>query len=159
MARGVEDRRIVIRNAERDDVPLIVELLVADDIGGHADSADPEFLEGYEAAFDRIAASAIENLYVAEWDGVVAGTFKTTLLSVLSGQGATSLLVQTVHVRPDLRGNGIGHEMMRHCVRQAEAEGAASVHLTTNRLRVDAHRFYERLGFRQTHLGYKLFVK
>lgn len=159
MAKGTSERRISIRAADRGDVPLIVELLVADDIGGHADSADPELLDRYTAAFDRIAASAIEDLYVAEWDGVVAGTFKTTLLSVLSGQGATSLLVQTVHVRPDLRGNGIGHEMMRYCVRQAELKGAASVHLTSNRLRVDAHRFYERLGFRQTHVGYKLFVK
>ena len=117
MAEGDAERRISIRVAERGDVPLIVELLVADDIGGHADSADPGVVDRYVAAFDRIAGSPIETLYVAEWDGVVAGTFKTTLLSVLSGQGATSLLVQTVHVRPDLRGNGIGHEMMRFCVR------------------------------------------
>lgn len=159
MVKGDADTRISIRLAEPGDVPLIVELLVADDIGGHGDSADPEFLDAYAAAFERIAASPVEHLYVAEWDGVVAGTFKTTLLSVMSGRGATSLLVQTVHVRPDLRGNGIGHQMMRFCVRQAESAGAASVQLSTNRLRVDAHRFYERLGFRQTHFGYRLAVK
>ena len=159
MAGRDADRRISIRVAEREDVPLIVELLVADDLGAHGDIAGSEQLAVYDAAYDRIAASPNETLYVAEWDGVVAGTFKTTLLSVLSGQGAMLLLVQTVHVRPDLRGNGIGHEMMRFCIRQGRKEGAASIQLTTNRVRVDAHRFYERLGFRQTHLGYKLPLK
>ena len=151
--------RIAIRLADIGDVPLIAELLAADDVGGHGDSADPKLLDGYEVAFARIADSPMENLYVAEWDGVVAGTFKTALLTFMSGGGATSLFIQTVHVRPDLRGNGIGHVMMRFCIEQAEAAGAAFVHLMTNRHRVDAHRFYERLGFRQTHLGYKLPLK
>ncbi|TGV31719.1 GNAT family N-acetyltransferase, partial [bacterium M00.F.Ca.ET.168.01.1.1] len=28
--------------------------------------------------------------------------------------------------------------------------------LTTNKSRLDAHRFYERLGFKASHIGYKL---
>lgn len=159
MAEGDFDRRLGIRIAERKDVPLIAELLAADDIGGHADSADPALLAAYIAAYDRIAVSPVEDLFVAEWDGVVAGTFKTALLSVMSGRGATGLFVQAVHVRADLRGNGIGHEMMRYCISRAQAQGASCVQLMTNRLRVDAHRFYEGLGFRQTHFGYKLFLK
>ena len=34
--------------------------------------------------------------------------------------------------------------------------GAHIVQLTTHKSRADAHRFYERLGFKGTHLGMKL---
>lgn len=32
----------------------------------------------------------------------------------------------------------------------------ALAQLTTDKQRIDAHRFYERLGYRATHEGYKL---
>lgn len=34
-----------------------------------------------------------------------------------------------------------------------------AVQLTSNAARKDAHRFYERLGFAQSHLGFKLKLK
>lgn len=148
--------RIAIRLADRDDVPLIVEIFAADELGGHGDTADPAALSGYLAAYDAIERSPVEALYVAEWDGVVAGTFKTSELTTLTGRGSRSLVVQTVHVRADLRGRGIGHEMMRYCITTAQEAGIASVSLTTNAGRDDAHRFYERLGFERTHFGYKM---
>jgi GNAT superfamily N-acetyltransferase len=130
-----------------------------DDLGGHGDSADPAVLPNYLSAFDAIEASPNERLYVSEWDGVVAGTFQTALLRTLTGQGASALLVQAVHVRKDLRSNGIGHEMMRFCIATAKEAGAGKVKLMSNRLRADAHRFYEGLGFRQSHLGYTLLLE
>ena len=34
--------------------------------------------------------------------------------------------------------------------------GASLVQLTSDNTRADAHRFYERLGFARTHVGYKM---
>ena len=45
---------------------------------------------------------------------------------------------------------------MQWAVGQCRARGCKSVQLTTNKARSDAHRFYERLGFVQSHFGYKL---
>lgn len=148
--------RISVRLARRDDVVMLVEIFAADDLGGHGDTTDPAILPRYIDAFEAIERSPSEVLYVAEWDGVIAGTFKTTELVTLTGRGRRTLLVQTVHVRADLRGRGIGHEMMQFCIAEARRSGIAAIALSTNRLRGDAHRFYERLGFEQTHLGYKM---
>ena len=45
-------------------------------------------------------------------------------------------------------------------IRRARAEDVPAivdlVQLTSDRSRTDAHRFYERLGFQATHLGFKL---
>ena len=42
-------------------------------------------------------------------------------------------------------------------VERARAAGCVRVQLTSNKERVDAHRFYERLGFRRSHEGFKLY--
>ncbi|HEY4886207.1 MAG TPA: GNAT family N-acetyltransferase [Myxococcales bacterium] len=61
-----------------------------------------------------------------------------------------------MRVEAPLRGHGLGAEMMRWAIEEARRRGCSRVQLTTNKLRKDAHRFYERLGFRATHLGMKL---
>jgi hypothetical protein len=49
--------------------------------------------------------------------------------------------------------------MMGWSMQRAKQRGAQVVQLTTHKTRVDAHRFYERLGFKGTHLGMKLNLK
>jgi len=88
--------------------------------------------------------------------GEVVGTFQTTLIVVMSGRGSTTLRVEAVQTREDMRGRGIGEKMMRHAIAQGQAIGARVVHLTSNLQRTDAHRFYKRLGFEQSHAGFKL---
>ena len=38
---------------------------------------------------------------------------------------------------------------------RARAAGASIVQLTSDKSRVDAHRFYEQLGFKASHVGMK----
>ncbi|KAJ0336195.1 hypothetical protein COL154_014368 [Colletotrichum chrysophilum] len=151
--------RVAIRPARLDDLGLIIEMLASDSLGSHDDTADPELFDVYRKAFEQICASSAEQIYVAEWDGVVAGTFKTVLLTSLRSRGSRRMLVEAVQVRPDLQGKGIGHEMMQFCIGLGRQAGVKTLELTTNKLRVDAHRFYERIGFKQTHYGYKLRLK
>ena len=54
------------------------------------------------------------------------------------------------------RGERIGEALLTWAIDACRARGCALVQLTTDRTRVDAHRFYERLGFEPTHVGYKL---
>jgi GNAT superfamily N-acetyltransferase len=148
--------QVLVRPAERHDIGAIVALFADDAVGGHGDTTDESARPRYEAAFGRIAASPNDMLYVAEWKGEVVGTFQTTLLTTMSGQGSSSLTVSAVQTRADLRGHGIGEQMMRFAIEEAQAKGARLVQLMSSGKRLDAHRFYERLGFVRSHAGFKM---
>ncbi|MDN5927913.1 MAG: GNAT family N-acetyltransferase [Hyphomicrobiales bacterium] len=147
---------VLIRPAGRRDIAAIVVLFADDPLGGHGDTTDESAHPRYEAAFGRIAASPNDMLYVAELEGEVVGTFQTTLVTTMSGQGSSSLTIAAVQARADLRGHGIGEQMMRFAIEEARAKGARLVQLMSNGKRTDAHRFYERLGFAKSHAGFKM---
>lgn len=147
---------LIIRVAERGDVAAIAAMFAQDTLGGHGDSADPADLPDYLAAFDRMAASPNDSLFVAVRDGEVVGTFQTTLITSLTGKGSSNLTIEAVHTRADMRGHGIGQVMIGHAIEQGRAQGARLVQLMSNATRLDAHRFYARLGFSQSHLGFKM---
>ncbi len=149
----------IIRKAEIADVPALVALYAADDVGGHGDTVDEEALPSYLAAFRAIAMSPNEALYVAELDGEVVGTFQTAILTKLVGRGTSAMVIEAVQTRQDLRGLGIGAFMIRHCIDEAKRAGIDVVQLTSNMARTDAHRFYERLGFERRHFGFRLKLK
>ena len=95
-------------------------------------------------------------LMVATSGAEVVGTLQLTFIPGLSRQGATRALIEAVRVRSDQRGSGLGGKLIEWAVETARSRGAAMVQLTTDASRVDAHRFYERLGFSATHVGMKL---
>ncbi|MDF8354008.1 GNAT family N-acetyltransferase [Ensifer adhaerens] len=150
---------LLIRKAERKDLEAIVALFANDPLGGHGDTTDPEAFADYAAAFDRIEASTLQTLFVAVLEGQVVGTFQTALHTSLSGRGSSSLIVEAVQTRADMRGRGIGERMMRHAIGEAREKRAKKVRLTSNAVRTDAHRFYERLGFARSHFGFQLPLK
>jgi predicted N-acetyltransferase YhbS len=147
---------VLVRPAEQRDIAAIAALFADDALGGHGDTTDASARPRYEAAFGRIAASPNDMLYVAELEGEVVGTFQTTLVTTMSGQGSSSLTIVAVQTRADLRGRGIGGQMMRFAIGEARAKGARLVQLMSNGKRADAHRFYERLGFVKSHAGFKM---
>eukprot|EP01037_Dinobryon_pediforme_P021470 gene21470-22342_t len=127
-----------------------------DAVGGHGDRLTEQSLPIYLAAFDAIDASPSDKLFVAEVDGVVVGTYQFTLCRTLVHHGRLRAMVEAVHVAGAQRGQGIGAAMMRHAQSIAREAGAGVLELTSNKQRHDAHRFYERLGFRRSHDGFKL---
>ena len=147
---------VEIREAERSDVAAIAAMFAEDELGGHGDSADPAELPAYMTAFDRISASPNDRLFVAVRNGAVVGTFQTTLITSLTGRGSSNMTIEAVHTRNDMRGHGIGEAMITHAIDEARANGARLVQLMSNANRADAHRFYSRLGFSQSHLGFKM---
>jgi GNAT superfamily N-acetyltransferase len=66
--------------------------------------------------------------------------------------------VEAVRVAATARGHGLGTAMMRWAIDEARSRDAALVQLTSDARRVDARRFYERIGFAPSHLGFKLFL-
>jgi GNAT superfamily N-acetyltransferase len=142
-----------MRRATAGDLPEIVAMLADDPLG--AQREDLGDLTPYRAAFERIAADPQQYLMVAERNGQVVGTLQLTVIPGLSRRGAARALVEAVRVRASERGTGLGTEIIEWSVAEARRQGCAMVQLTSDATRVDAHRFYERLGFVASHLGFK----
>lgn len=153
---GTELLDLLIREAREDDIPDIVAMFASDTAGGHGDTSEAGALPDYVRAFKRIAKSPTDSLYVAELDGEVVGTFQTTLTTSMNGRGSTSLTIEAVQTRDDMRRKGIGAAMMQFAIDRGTEAGARLIQLTSNRARADAHRFYGRLGFIESHAGFKL---
>jgi len=149
---------ITIRRARADDVRRLMELLSDDPISARrGDVADAGDESTYASAFERVIADADNDLVVAvDAQRVVVGTLQLTLIPGMARRGSTRLLVEAVRVGSAQRNAGIGGAMMRWVNSRAAVDlGADLVQLTSDAARVDAHRFYERLGFVGSHVGFK----
>lgn len=149
---------LTYRPATAADLPFIVGLIVADSVIPTGD--DPAATHGpdYAAAFAAIDADPNQELLVAELDGVPVGTFQLTYIPGLLRRGMRRGLVESVHVAPSHRNRGVGGEMLRWAADRCRERGCGLMQLTSNKQRTDAHRFYRRLGFEQSHEGFKLLL-
>jgi GNAT superfamily N-acetyltransferase len=148
---------VTLRAAGQGDIPALVSLLAADQLGttrdGVRDAAD---LAAYTAAFEAIDADPAHILVVAELAGEMVGTMQLSFLPGLARRGALRAQIEAVRVADGNRGSGLGAGMIRWAIDEARRRGCALVQLTTDKSRLDAHRFYQRLGFVASHEGMKL---
>jgi GNAT superfamily N-acetyltransferase len=145
---------LTVRRATATDVPAIVAMLADDPLGATRES--PDDLTPYQEAFAVVDADPHQFLAVAERAGHLVGTLQLTFLPGLARKGATRAQIEAVRVASTERGSGLGATLMEWAVDQARARGCALVQLTSDVARTDAHRFYERLGFTASHVGFKL---
>lgn len=145
-----------MRVAEERDVAAIVALLADDELGAARET--PGDLGPYLEAYRRIMDRPGELLVVAvdDADGEVVGTMQLTFLPGLSHRGATRCQIEAVRVASTRRGGGLGGDMIAWAIQTARDRGCRMVQLTSSNTRLGAHRFYERLGFQASHVGFKL---
>jgi GNAT superfamily N-acetyltransferase len=145
-----------IREARSEDLEAVVALLREDVIREVDESEVPA--SAYQEAFEEIRADGHQQLLVGELDGVVVATAQLTWVRHLTYVGGLMCQVESVRVRSDLRGRGLGRELMEHVIGLARSRGAARVELTTNARRERARAFYADLGFVPSHVGMKLYL-
>lgn len=144
---------VAFRHATRDDVPAVVALLANDAVGARRETSDD--FAAYLAAFDAMQAEGANHLIVGERDGRIVATYQLTFITGLSLRASRRAQVESVRVASDLRGQGIGALLMADAEARARQAGCSLVQLTTLKERLDAHRFYDRAGYVQSHFGYK----
>ncbi|SFV29989.1 Acetyltransferase (GNAT) family protein [Devosia crocina] len=152
---------LAFRDARPDDIATILMLNHAGDArGADTPPLDPATLSDprYRVAFDAIATDPNNRLIVAERHGEVVGTLQISAVPGLPRFGMKRAILENVYIRADQRGTGLGTEMVRWAIEEARSMGCGIVQLTSNKVRLDAHRFYEKLGFRKSHEGFKLFL-
>jgi ribosomal protein S18 acetylase RimI-like enzyme len=144
---------ITIRRARRDDVAIIVAMLADDPLGSGRERIEDPLPPSYYQAFETLDRDPNIQLVVAEEQGAVVGCLQLCILPGLSSQGASRALIEDVRVASLRRSRGIGEQLVQWAVAEARARGCKLVELLTHSTRVDAQRFYARLGFKASHVG------
>jgi ribosomal protein S18 acetylase RimI-like enzyme len=145
---------VAIRRARRDDVGAIVAMLADDPLGSARERIEDPLPPSYFRAFDRVEADPNIHLVVAlDGEGAVIGCLQLCILPGLSSQGASRALIEDVRVATHCRSRGIGEQLVQWALAEARSGGCKLVELFTHNTRVDAQRFYRRLGFEPSHVG------
>jgi len=149
--------KVTIRRVRREDVATIVGMLADDPLGGARERIEDPLPPSYYRAFETVERDPNIRLVVAEdGEGAVVGCLQLCILPGLSSQGASRGLIEDVRVATHCRSRGIGERMVQWAIAEARARGCKLVELFTHNTRVDAQRFYARLGFQPSHLGMTL---
>ncbi len=145
---------IEIRPAMAEDIAAIVAMLADDPLGAQRES--PDDLIPYLTALDRLSTDPHQHVMVAVREGRVVGTLQLTIIPGLSRRGSTRSIVEGVRIHADERGSGLGTQLIEWAIEESRRQGCQLVQLTSDNTRTDTHRFYERLGFTASHVGFKL---
>jgi GNAT superfamily N-acetyltransferase len=146
------------RQAAREDLPEIVQMLADDFLGATREKYEIPLPQSYIKAFEEIETDKNNELIVAEKDGEIIGTLQITFTPSISFKGGKRATVESVRVAEKFRGQGVGKQLMQWTIKRAKEENCFVLQLTTNAERKNAHRFYEDLGFKGSHLGMKLYL-
>ena len=91
--------------------------------------------------------------YVAESNGTIVG-FGSLHIELLLHHAGLAGEIQELVVHETVRSKGIGAELVSRLEEEAEKQGCVSIEVTTRKRWFDAQRFYERVGFKKTHVNF-----
>ena len=129
-----------IRPAVADDAARLVSLVAQLGYPANADF----ILE----KLDQLSATPGTKILVADQEGLVVGLLCFSILPLLhvsGGLGRISALV----VGSQFKGRGIGKSLVAEAEEFAWENGCARIEITSGEHRVDAHAFYEAVGYTQ----------
>lgn len=153
----LEGTTVALRRATAQDLPDIVQLLAADQLGANCDGVTTDVdMQPYLQAFEAIDADPAHLLLVAADGAEVVATMQLSFLPGLARRRALRAQIEAVRVRQDYRSRGLGTALFEWAIEEARRRRCALVQLTTDKSRADAHRFSERLGFVAAHEGLTL---
>jgi ribosomal protein S18 acetylase RimI-like enzyme len=144
------------RCAIKDDLPVLVNLLANDPLGAKRENSQEPLGESYKGAFEAIQNDPNNELIVAEINDNIVGMLQLTFIPYLTYQGSWRCLIEGVRVHQDHRNQGVGHVLIEYGIEHAKLKKCHLVQLTADKQRSDALRFYESLGFINSHHGLKL---
>ena len=147
---------LIFRRATEADVPAIIRLLADDILGSSREATGADSYPQYLNAFRLVDADANQFLLVVDDGSEIVGTLQLTFIAGLARGGLKRGLIEAVRVASDRRGGKIGEAMFSWVIEKCRRERCGIVQLTTDKARSDAHRFYDRLGFEPSHIGYKM---
>ncbi|MHA2938959.1 GNAT family N-acetyltransferase [Vibrio sp. RC27] len=144
------------RAANFEDLTSLVTLLSNDPLGNQREDPSIPLNNSYLKAFEAIVQNPDNQVLVVELDNTLVGMLQITFIPYLTHIGSWRCFIEGVRIHSDYRGQGLGQKMFEHAIEMARSKGCSIVQLATDKRRPDAIRFYEKLGFKATHEGFKL---
>jgi GNAT superfamily N-acetyltransferase len=143
---------IIFREATAVDLPAILSLY------GQLGQDDGTVLGLDEATsiFNRLRSYPDYRIHVALADSKIIGTFALLIMDNLAHRGARSAILEDVVVDEEQRGQGVGKQMMVYAGDLCREKRCYKMALNSNRHRVEAHRFYESLGYERHGYSFAL---
>lgn len=145
------------RKASIADLSQIINLLLEDELGKDRETQSTSLDQRYIDAFNLINQDPNQYLMVVEKDDQIIATCHLTLMPSLTFMGSTRMQIEAVRVSEKLRGMKIGEWMINQASQYAKSKNVKIIQLTTNVQRPRAKTFYEKLDFKATHVGMKLY--
>lgn len=151
------ERRMKFRKATVKDLSTIVEMIADDELGRKRENFQVPLPSEYLKAFEKISSDENQELIIVEnKDSEIIGTLQLSFIQYLTYRGGIRAQIEAVRIRKDKRGLGIGKEMFEWAIGRAKERNSHLLQLTTDKQRPEAIKFYEELGFKQTHEGMKM---
>ncbi len=153
--------KLKFREAITRDLPEIIKMLADDQLGNAREDSSIPINQQYLDAFSIIKSDTNNELIVLESDESenpsIMGILQLTYIPYLTYKGSWRCLIEGVRIHQDFRSQGLGTKLFEWAIDRAKQRGCNIVQLTSNKNRSDAIRFYESLGFKASHEGFKLF--
>ena len=151
---------VTIRAATEDDIPRILELYhnLTSSVSSDDEEQSYPSQDDVQRVTDEILSLPRYDLLVAEEDGIVVGTMVLLIVPNLSHGALPWAIVENVVVDGDHRRRGIGRLLMDYATDRAREAGCYKVQLLSNKKRLEAHRFYQALGFETSAYGFRLYL-
>ncbi len=150
--RNREEEPVRVRRAEEYDLCQVLALYRLLD-GPYA--GQDETVTAKEAC-RRLRSDPRQHMLVAETDGRVVGTATVIVVPNIGHGGKPWAAVENVVVAEEFRGRGVGIRLMESAGSLSREAGCYKLVLSSNLSREEAHIFYRRLGWRQSHVGFSL---
>lgn len=147
---------LTYRLAKHDDLETLVDMLGNDVLGNTREDISKPLNKGYISAFEAIKNDPNNQLILANMNDKIAGMFQITFIPYLTHKGSWRCLIEGVRVHEEYRSLGFGEQMIKHAINLAKKRNCKIVQLTSDKTRKKAIKFYEKLGFKATHEGFKL---
>ena len=147
---------LIYRHATEHDIPVLIKMLSDDSLGKLREDASTPVNPCYLKAMQQIENDPNNELTVVEGNGEIVGMLQLTFIPYLTYKGSWRCLIEGVRIKEGFRGQGLGTLFFQWAIERAKARKCHIVQLTSDKQRTDAIRFYENLGFKASHEGFKL---
>lgn len=151
--------KLSFRQAAADDLPLLIGMLANDRLGMQREDSSTPINSAYIQAFQSIDSDPNNQLILAQSEQQVVGMLQLTFIPYLTHTGSWRCLIEGVRIDREHRGKGLGNQLIQWAIKQAREKDCNIVQLTSDKQRPAAISFYESLGFKASHEGFKLILK
>ena len=139
-----------IRNATKNDLPIILGLLVELE---RPKPKNDEDITIFEKRIEQYLSDSDKQILVAQKHSEVVGLVSIVFLPRLN-RTHSELYIPELIVRKEYQKQGIGKQLINSCIEIGKEKNCHRIRLESGNERKESHNFYAHLGFEQSALSF-----